>query len=340
MATTELIIPEGKNFTAKLKLFAENLIKIQEKINFKISSRGWCYQLEGYGLINKSQFDKVQRIINECRKRGFLPLNFTAEDKSRVFECVETSPISVKEFLNDYVNILNEASDYYLPSFMEDKAYYIQILVEKIDLKTLFKPITNYYRIPIATAKGWSDINQRAEIISRFKEAEERGQIPVLLYCGDFDCAGLLISKRLKKNLKDLEKATGWDCSNLIIDRFGLNYDFIIENNLTWIDNLITGSGKDLANPKHNDYNKPYVQDYIKQYGIRKVEANAIVVIPDIAKELLSNTLLKYFSEEDFEDYSKLRADKEQEIKNIIKSEEFSQSIKQLKNTLQENGYN
>ena len=331
---SELIIPTGKGREAKLKLFAEALIKIQEKIDFKISSRGWCYQLEGYSLIDKSKFDLIQRVINECRKRGYLPLDFTAEDKSRSFECVDTSPENAKEFLNDYVNILNEASDYYEPSFMDDKKYYVQILVEKIDLKTLFKPITNFYRIPIATAKGWSDINQRAEIIERFKKAEARGQTPVLLYCGDFDCAGLLISETLKKNFNDLREGTDWDCSNLIIDRFGLNYDFIIENNLTWIENLMTGSGKDLANPSHNDFNKPYVQDYIKKYGERKCEANAIVVIPELAKQLLLNTLLKYFSNKEFEDYQKLREDKIQEIKSIIKSKEFSEAIKQLKKVL------
>lgn len=334
MQQIDLIIPTGKNRETKLKQFAETLIKIQEKIDFDISSRGWCYQLEGYGLINKSQFGLIQRVINECRKKGYLPIGFTAEDKSRSFECVDVSSMNVKYFLRDYVDILNEASDYYKPSFMDNKEYYVQILVEKIDLKTLFKPITNYYRIPIATAKGWSDINQRAEIISRFKEAEGQGQIPVLLYCGDFDCAGLLISETLKKNFNDLQEATGWDCENLVIDRFGLNYDFIINNNLSWIDNLMTGSGKDLANPEHSDYNKPYVQDYIKQYGERKVEANAIVVIPELAKQLLSDTLLKYFSEEDFDNYKKLREKKEREIKNIIKSKEFSKSINQLKGVL------
>lgn len=335
MQQTELIIPTGKNREAKLKTFAETLIKIQEKIDFDISSRGWCYQLEGYGLINKSQFGLIQRVINECRKKGYLPIGFTAEDKSRSFECVDTSSHNVKEFMKDYLDILNGASDYYEPSFMDGKDYYVQILVEKIDLKTLFKPITNYYRIPIATAKGWSDINQRAEIISRFKEAEEQGQISVLLYCGDFDCAGLLISETLKKNFNDLQEATGWNCENLIIDRFGLNYDFIINNNLTWIDNLMTGSGKDLANPEHSDYNKPYVKDYIKKYGERKVEANAIVVIPELAKQLLSDTLLKYFSQKDFDDYQKYKEYKEQEIKDIIKSKKFSEAIIQLKGVLE-----
>ena len=333
---TELIIPTGKGRKIKLKQFAKTLIKIQEKVNFKISSRGWCYQLEGYGLIDKSQFDFIQRVINECRKKGYLPIGFTAEDKSRSFECVDISSADIKEFLReDFINILEEASDYYMPSFMDDKDYYVQILVEKIDLKTLFKPITSFYRIPIATAKGWSDINQRAEIISRFKEAEERGQIPILLYCGDFDCAGLLISETLKKNFDDLREATDWDCENLKVDRFGLNYDFIVKNNLTWIDNLMTGSGKDLANPKHKDYNKPYVQKYIKKYGKRKCEANALVVIPEIAKQLLSDTLLNYFSEEDFENYQRTREDKIKEINIIIKSKVFSEAISKLKGVLE-----
>ncbi len=333
---TNFTIPYGKKSRKQqLRSFSNTLIKIQKNINFKISSRGWCYQLENAGFIDKSQFNNVQRAINECRKTGFLPVDFTAQDTSRIFDCVNFSPSNVKAYLRNFVNNLNEYSDYYNPSFLEDKKYYVQILVEKIDLKTLFKTTTNFYRIPIATGKGWSDINQRARMIWRFKEAEEKGQIPVLLYCGDFDPAGIFISETLKKNIKDLKKATGWDCRNLIIDRFGLNGDFVIENNLSWIDNLITGSGKDLGNPNHRDYEKYQIEKWIKKWKKRKCEANALIVAPELAEELLNKTLLKYFSDKDFKEFEKLREDKKIQIDQIVESEEFSNSIKQLKRKLE-----
>lgn len=67
----------------------------------------------------------------------------------------------------------------------------------------------------------------------------------------------------------------------IINERFGLNYDFIEQAGLTWIDNLETGSGKNLASPSHEDHFKSYVQDYIHRFGTRKVEANALVIQQD-----------------------------------------------------------
>jgi len=52
----------------------------------------------------------------------------------------------------------------------------------------------------------------------------------------------------------------------------------------------------DLSDPRHPDYHKPYAQEYIKKYGIRKVEANAIVINPHMGRELCEKTILKWIS--------------------------------------------
>jgi hypothetical protein len=90
---------------------------------------------------------------------------------------------------------------------------------------------------------------------------------------------------------------------HLVIDRFGLNADFIAANNLTWIDNLETGSGKSLADPGHKDHKCAYVQDYIREFGVRKVEANALVVRPEAGRQLCLHAILKYLPEDAPEKY-------------------------------------
>ena len=50
--------------------FSEELKEISDKVWFKLSSRGWAYQLEVDGLINKDEFDKVENLINNCRRKG------------------------------------------------------------------------------------------------------------------------------------------------------------------------------------------------------------------------------------------------------------------------------
>lgn len=72
-----------------LEDFADMLKELQDKIDFKVSARGWCYQLEQEGMITKAQFDKVEAWINRCREEGVIPIDFTAEEESRQFSGVE-----------------------------------------------------------------------------------------------------------------------------------------------------------------------------------------------------------------------------------------------------------
>src|SRR5690606_12998175 len=129
---------------------------------------------------------------------------------------------------------------------------------EKIDLVSLFGPTCKRYRIPIANAKGWADLHLRAAIMKYFKDGEAEGRTPVLLYCGDHDPAGLLISQTLPKQFSDMSRAGGWSPDHLVVDRFGLNFDFIEEHRLSWIGNLETGSGGNLASPDHASHDRAY----------------------------------------------------------------------------------
>lgn len=266
MSETNLKTPSGKGQKRREELidFSYALEEIGERAGFKISARGWAYQLEVERLINKSDFDLVEKIINECRKKGFLSIDFTAEEEGRKFSGVEEpSDLSPIEYMRQFLDGAMECQEWYDVDWWEGEKYYIQMVVEKIDLKTLFKPVCKKYRIAISSSKGWSSLLHRAEYARRFKEAEDRGLKCVLLYAGDFDPDGLRISEFLRKNLWDLrnivwdDESSGYDPGGeiyemvkkkgevsknvlisdepekLTINRFGLNYDFIIENNLT-----------------------------------------------------------------------------------------------------------
>ena len=51
----------------RLEELAGELKEISDEIGFKQCARGWSYQLEGFGMITKAQFDTVENIINRCR---------------------------------------------------------------------------------------------------------------------------------------------------------------------------------------------------------------------------------------------------------------------------------
>ena len=289
----------NQRYAQELEAFCIGILEIRSRLDFRVSSRGWCYILEEHGL-DKGDFDRAQRLINDARKAGLLPLDICAEDESRLpifWEGIDDE--TPEEFAQSWISTLQSAHENYTPfSFWEYQGHYIEMLVEKIDLKSLFSPICKEYRIPIANARGWSDINGRAAMMERFKRQENNGKQCVLLYCGDHDPAGLNISDSLMTLFEEMSGAVGSNPGRLVIERFGLNADFIESNGLTWIDGLQTGSGENLNDPHHSDHNKPYVQSYLQRFGARKVEANALVVRPEQGQQLCRDAILEYIDQD------------------------------------------
>ena len=294
------------------------MLEIRSRLDFDVSARGWCYLLEPHGL-GKGDFNRAEGRIVECRKQGLLPLDIVAEDGARSFDNLEgepdADPGSEAENVVDYA--LNAERSYYPFSFWRDLPVYCEMLVEKVDLKSLFGALSATYQIPIANARGWSDLNSRAAMMRRFARAETEGKRIVLLYCGDHDPIGLSISDCLLSNMRDLARAVGWSPEHLVVDRFGLNVEFIDANNLTWIEGLETGSGRRLDDPTP-DHHKPHVQEYLRRFGPRKVEANTLVAAPEAGRELCRQAILRHLPEDAPETYLAALAPFREELHQTI----------------------
>jgi hypothetical protein len=299
-------------YKRNLRGLAADLQKVDSTLDFKMSARGWGYYLEGEGAITKGEINRAEKVINDLRDTGALPLDFTAYDDARLFQQgggLDRAG-SVDSYIRDRLEILRHAWGYD-PSFWDAQDYYIMVIVEKVDLRELFADTCENFNIPIANAKGWSPKNLRGELLKRSYQAIQRSQEPVILYFGDYDPGGVQISDTLPKNLHDLSGAkipagdgeyiTGDVVDNMIerihIHRFGLNRETIDELELAWINNLETGSGKDLAAPSHPDHDQDYVQDWLREVGERKVEANAILKATDDARSLFQDVITEFLGE-------------------------------------------
>jgi hypothetical protein len=312
-------------YEEEAQAFCQRILEIRSTLDFAVSARGWCYILEGRHEITKGDFAAAERLINDCRKNGSLPLDICAVDDSRTADGIqqidETTPEEEAESWIDHVR--EHAAKRYTPfAFWEDLDVYVEMAVEKIDLKSLFAPSCAEFHMPISNCSGWNDINGRAAMMERFSDWESRGKKCVLLYCGDHDPGGLNISGFMHSNLHDLSGAVGWDPDHLTVDRFGLDYDFIEANGLTWIENLETSSGGRLDDPKHKDHLKPYVQNYIKRFGVRKCEANALVVRPEAGRALCRQAILRWVPENAPKRYARalarVRAELQAEIDRLL----------------------
>jgi hypothetical protein len=306
-------------YNVALQVFADRIVEIRSSLDFAPSARGWCYILEEFGL-TKDNFDTAGNVIVECRKRGFLPLDITATDSARAFQNDENVfDGDADEFVEQLLWWAHDAvDDYCNHSFWEEQDYFCQMVVEKIDLKALFLPTCERFRVRIANARGWSDLHMRADMMRQFQHWEDRGKTPVLLYCGDFDPAGVLISDQLLNNLQEIEDAVGWDPGGLVIDRFGLNLDFIEDNELSWINNLMTGGKKDLADPGHKQHQADHVQRWLREIGKRKVEANALVTRPNAGRQLCYDAITKYVDADAPDEYASALQGVQGEARGIL----------------------
>ena len=72
-----------------VEAFCARLLEVRSGYDKPVGSRGWAYLLEGDGVIDKTEIDAAQKLINDRRKSGDLPLDFCAEDEKRAAANVE-----------------------------------------------------------------------------------------------------------------------------------------------------------------------------------------------------------------------------------------------------------
>ena len=310
-----------EEYERALSEWCREIIRTAEQMDFKIGARDWCYVLENAGSLTKGQFDAAEKLIGDCRKDSHLPLDICAIDKGRPTANVASiDNTSVKEEAEDIVERIKDAHLAYEPfSLWENQENYVESAVEKIGLFNLFEEPTEEFHVPLTNLGGWSDINSRAEMMRRFAYWERRGKRCVLLVCNDHDPGGFNISDFIKSNLNDLKGAVGWSPENLKVDRFGLNKGFIDRHWLSWINNLETSSGERLDDPNHNDHNKAYVQDYIKQIGVKKVEANALIVRSKAGRQLCRQAILKYVSQSAVDAYDRRLSVEQRKVQAAVR---------------------
>lgn len=334
-------VPHGSigdsGYEVRLKAFAAEIkaLQSQRTMLVKYSSRGWCYMLEGVGKIDKGEFLACQKAINDCRKIGFLPIDFVAEDQdtTRHFRGIHNASdptVLLREIKNDVAEMLRS-----LPSSITDywvgEKYYLMMCVEKGDLKNLFKSICDEYHIPIVSSKGWAPILLRGHIAQLSKKAEANGLTPVMLLFYDHDPAGLKITDTFRKNLEDCRRATGWDPSKLIIERFGLNEDDIDRLGLTWISNVKTGSGRESRDWK-----------YLRKYGTKKCEANALFKNDETLKaavDICRKAIEKYYGVDARERFERKEEESEDELADIYANpiwENFGKAISNVLDSFKE----
>jgi hypothetical protein len=282
----------------------EAIEQMSAETGYRFGPRGWAYYAEGLGLITKGEFDRFEKLLTDMRKDGELDPDVIEPDASRMATEVEdfdASDWSTQQHARETVEAISDqirvwADSYHEIGYWDDLDFYVEMIVEKKDLVQIFRSTADAYNVRITNGKGDTDIHTRLAMLKRFREHSHAGRRCVLLAVGDHDPKGLHIVDGLKRtimscaNLKGLE----WYDADFDVEPVGLTEAQINALDLMKIGNLETGGGRDLSDPRHPDHFKPYVQDYISQFGVWKCEANALVGKPAQARDLLEEAINRF----------------------------------------------
>lgn len=286
----------------------EAIERMSRDTGYKFGPRGWAYYAEGLGLITKGEFDRFEKLLVDMRKDGELDPDVIEPDASRIatnvgdFEGSSYAPEQMAKWAVDDIsdNLRRWAESYHQHGYWDDLDYYVEMIVEKKDLVQIFKSTADRYNVRITNGKGDTDIHSRLAMLKRFRDHTEAGRRCVLLAVGDHDPKGLFIVEGLRRTLMSCIgiKGLNWWDADFDVVNVGLTETQIDRMGLMKINNLETGGGKDLSDPRHPDHYKPYVQDYLANFGVWKCEANALVGHPQKAMDMLEDAITQYIPAE------------------------------------------
>lgn len=292
---------------ARIRL-GEAIERMSQDTGYKFGPRGWAYFAEGLGLITKGDFSRLTTLLTDMRKDGELDPDVIEPDASRMatevtdFEGVSYSPEYLAQHaINEIsVELRRWADIYHTTGYWDDLDYYVEMIVEKKDLVQIFRSTADRYNVRITNGKGDTDIHTRLAMLKRFRDHTYAGRRCVLLAIGDHDPKGLHIVEGLHRTFMSCGNIKGldWEDPAFEVINIGLTEHQINDLGLMKIDNLETGGGRDLSDPRHPDHYKPYVQDYLARFGVWKCEANALVGNPSEARALLEDAINQFIPPE------------------------------------------
>lgn len=282
----------------------EAIERMSEATGYKFGPRGWAYYAEGLGLITKGEFDRFEALLTAMRKDGELDPDVIEPDASRMATTVydfEAAQSTAEEMAQAAVDEIGErlrdwSRAFHERGYWDGLDYYVEMIVEKKDLVQIFRSTADRYNVRITNGKGDTDIHTRLAMLKRFRDHSEQGRACILLAIGDHDPKGLHIVEGLRRTIMSCADLKGldWGEPEFEVVNVGLTEGQINALDLMKIDNLETGGGRDLSDPRHPDHRKPYVQDYISRYGVWKCEANALVGKPRQARALLEDAINRF----------------------------------------------
>ncbi|MEW6673437.1 MAG: hypothetical protein AB1427_17185 [Thermodesulfobacteriota bacterium] len=245
------------SWTANRKAQADSVNEVVNELReyWPLTLRQVYYRLVVKEIIEntRSRYIDLSRLVKFMRIDGLLDWD-AIEDRTR--------RVSRKRGQNDSDEYLKEEIDIFLSGYqrcyVQGQDSYVEVWFEKDALSRIFEDVAWYYCIRAVVCRGYQSVTFLKEYRDRALRAKTSGQLPVILYFGDFDPSGMQMFEATQETLEKEMELTG-----VLYQRIALNLGDIHEYKLP-------------HNPDAVKKSDRRYQKFVKEYGHYAVELDAL----------------------------------------------------------------
>lgn len=233
-----------------------------------LTIRGLHYQLVGRGMINDTKhYKKVVSAMITARWGDVIEFEKFSDLDRVMVGSTSFEDTNVEDELESVKNSFEFWMNNYFKNRWENQPYYPEIFIEKKALQGTFSSICSEWDVALGACKGYPSLTFLKSAYERFKNAEQNGKTPIIIYFGDYDPSGEDIPRSIQENMSRF----GLDIE---VRRKALMRDQVIELNLPPAPAKLTDSRTanwDGLGQVELDAVKPELLKSMCEYAIREV---------------------------------------------------------------------
>lgn len=189
-----------------------------------LTIRALHYQLVSRGMTNDMQhYKRVVAATGIARWDGRIAFDAFSDRERSMASSTKGDPVYLEDEIATGKAQVRAWMNAFYRNRWENQPYYPEVFIEKKALEGVFYKTCKSHDVALGACKGYPSLTFLHEASIRFKQAEERGKQPVIIYFGDYDPSGEDIPRALKENLEAL------GCSTIEVRRVALNENQVIQ---------------------------------------------------------------------------------------------------------------
>lgn len=189
-----------------------------------LTLRGLHYQLVSIGMTNSIRhYKRVVSAMIEARWAGLVDFDAFSDHDRAMIGKTEFEYTNLTDVIEAGKSSINFWMHYYSKNRWENQPYYPEVFIEKKALQGVFESVCRNNDIALGACKGYPSLTFLNEATQRFKDAENTGKTPIILYFGDYDPSGEDIPRAIKENIINL------GCESIEVRRIALLHEQVVE---------------------------------------------------------------------------------------------------------------